>query len=178
MRIVSLLIDPNTGLPVVVLMELEGRRAIPIVIGVAEAEAIALGLQNMVPARPRTHDLMKELVSALGGEVEQVVIHDLKDSTFYANLYVRRGKTTLEIDARPSDAMALATRTGARIFMEEAVLEAARMKAPEDTEETTEEEPSPDSSQQYIAITSDASSEELKEILEKLDPDDFGKYKM
>lgn len=177
MRIVSLLIDPNTGLPVVVLMELDGRRAIPIVIGIAEAEAIALGLQKMVPPRPRTHDLTKNLLTALGAHVDRIVIHDLKDSTFYANIYLTVEEDILEIDARPSDAMALATRTGARIYVDERVLEEARMRTPEETG-VDEEEKSDEETAPVVAISPDATAEELTELLEKLDPDDFGKYKM
>ena len=175
MRIVSLLIDPNTGLPVVVLMELDGQRAIPIVIGIAEAEAIALGLQKMVPPRPRTHDLMTNLLKSLGADVDRIVIHDLRDSTFFANIYLYVEGATLEIDARPSDAMALATRTGARIYVDDRVLEEARMRTSDETESIVNPEEQPnDDGNQPVAISPDASVEELTELLENLNPEDFG----
>lgn len=186
MRIASLLIDPNTGLPIVVLVEKNGRRTVPIVIGMAEAEAIALALQQAAVSRPRTHDLMRSILTTLGGFFERMVIQDLRDSTFFATLYVRQSGRLLEIDSRPSDAMALACRTETPIFIEETVLERARMRLPEDAEDG--EEASADSDSDAgdeprptfvpVAIDPDASVEELEEILKNLDPEDFGKYKM
>jgi bifunctional DNase/RNase len=189
MRIASLLIDPNTNLPLVVLMELSGRRAVPIVIGLAEAEAIAVALQEIKLPRPRTHDLLRELMRSLGGRLERIVINDLRDSTFFAVLEIYRDGSRIEVDSRPSDAMALACRTGARIFVDEDVLERSRMRFPEEIEEEEEEhaqqgegaeaaEEKDSESTPVIVLDGDVSSEELKELLEKLDPEDFGKYKM
>lgn len=190
MRIASLLIDPNTNLPLVVLMELSGRRAVPIVIGLAEAEAIAVALQEIKLPRPRTHDLLRELMRSLGGRLERIVINDLRDSTFFAILEIYRDGSRIEVDSRPSDAMALACRTGARIFVDEDVLERSRMRFPEEIEEDEEEEEraqgegaetaeeKDSEGTPVIVLDGDVSSEELKELLEKLDPEDFGKYKM
>ncbi len=127
---------------------------------------------------------MKSIMETLGGEFERVVIRDLKDSTFFATLYVRHSGKMLEIDSRPSDAMALACRTDTPIFIEEHVLEAARMRLPEEVDEadgtTTpgEGDTAPKHAFVPLAIDSDAPVEELEEILKNLEPDDFGKYKM
>jgi bifunctional DNase/RNase len=120
----------------------------------------------------------------LGGFFERMVIHDLRDSTFFATLYIRHDERILEVDSRPSDAMALACRTETPIFIEEEVLERARVLLPEeadDSEESSSEtaeggEPEPDLVP--VAIDPEASVDELEEILKNLDPEDFGKYKM
>ena len=125
-------------------------------------------------------------METLGGQFERVVIRELKDSTFFATLYVRRDGKLHEIDSRPSDAMALASRTDTPIFMEERVLEAARMRLPEEADEADGEGASAqakgDAEPKHgfvpVAIDADASVEELEEILRNLNPDDFGKYKM
>jgi bifunctional DNase/RNase len=176
-RIVSLLIDPHSGLPIVVLMETQGDRAIPIVIGMAEAEAIALALQKAKIPRPRTHDLLKNLLCRLGGKLERVVVNNLRESTFYALLQIRQRDTLIELDARPSDAMALACRTGSKIFVENHVLEAARMRDSEEQEAVADDESSDDLGIPP-AISPDATTEEIQEFLEGLEADDFGKYKM
>jgi uncharacterized protein len=193
MRIASLLIDPSTGLPIVVLVETGAKRAVPIVIGMAEAEAIAVALQRTALPRPRTHDLMRSLLGALGGTLDRIVIHDLRDSTFFALLHIRQNGRTLEVDSRPSDAMALACRTGSAIYMSEEVLERARMRTPEEGEtrealgggDEEAEGGVPEETEGTvgagfvpIAIDANASVEELQEILENLRPEDFGKYKM
>jgi bifunctional DNase/RNase len=178
MRIGSLLIDPSTGLPIVVLVESEGRRAVPIVIGMAEAEAIALALQQTLVPRPRTHDLLRDVLTALGGRLERIVIHDLRESTFYALLYIRKNGTVVEVDSRPSDAMALACRTGAQIFVEEAVLEQARLRQNEESSSEGGAASEEDDDAAPVAIDAESSSEELEELLASLKPEHFGKYKM
>lgn len=183
MRIASLLIDPNTSLPLVVLMEVAGRRAVPIVIGLAEAEAIAVALQEIKLPRPRTHDLLGNLMTSLGGHLERIVVTDLRESTFFARLDVVRDDETIEVDSRPSDAMALACRVGAQIFVDEGVLERARMRFPEELEEEEAEQRAAAKKERgenppMVVLSGDASSDELKELLENLSPEDFGKYKM
>ena len=174
-RIASLLMDPNSGLPVVVLIETGGDRALPIVIGVVEAEAIALALQSVKLPRPRTHDLLKDLMTNLGGKLERVVVSDLQDSTFFATLHIREGRKVVTIDSRPSDAIALACRTGAQIYVEESVLARAHIKAPSEKGEGEEKE-STEPRLVYLDDITDA--EELADILANLEPEDFGKYKM
>ena len=110
---------------VVILKELDRDRYLPIWIGPWEANAIAMRLQGIAADRPLTHDLFAAAVEQLGGEIRQVVISDLADDTFHARLFLAVGERTIEIDSRPSDALALAVRTGARIYAEPAVLERA-----------------------------------------------------
>lgn len=179
MRIGSLLIDPNTGLPIVVLVEQEGKRAVPIVIGMAEAESIALALQGTDLPRPRTHDLLEKVIAALGGELERIIVNDLRESTFYALLEIRCGDEVFEIDSRPSDAMALACRTGAPIFVATTVIDQARIRTPDEPESaTTLQQGPPKPTHKPIEISPDSTVEELQELLKELGPDDFGKYKM
>lgn len=116
----------------VILKDLEGRRLLPIWIGILEATAIALEVEGIKPARPLTHDLLKNVLETLGVEVSMVLIHDLKDNTFYGQVILRAGDTTIEMDSRPSDAIALALRTHAPIFVSERVIEQAGISAEQD----------------------------------------------
>ena len=149
--------DPMTQMPIVVLVEKSGSRFLPIWIGKSESDAIHLQLEQVEPPRPMTHDLLKKIIDGLHGQVERVVVCDLKDSTFFATIEIRSPQGTVTIDARPSDAIALATRTGARIFVEESVIQSARGDA--------EDRSSVDVSR-------------LMEWLDNLDDEDLGKYKM
>ncbi len=110
---------------VVILEELERDRYLPIWIGPWEANAIAMKLQGQSPERPLTHDLLATVLDELGATVREVVIVDLADDTFHARIMLESGGRPIEVDSRPSDALALAVRTGARIFAAEAVLERA-----------------------------------------------------
>jgi bifunctional DNase/RNase len=126
---------------VVILKETEQDRYLPIWIGPWEANAIAMRLQGIAPERPLTHDLFAEAIERLGGEIRQVVISDLADDTFHARLFLAIGERTLEIDSRPSDALALAVRSGARIYAEPAVLERAGVApGPSDGESDDEDD--------------------------------------
>jgi uncharacterized protein len=156
MFIKGLMIDPVTSMPIVVLRDGDGQRTLPIWVGPVEANAIALQIENVAPPRPMTHDLLRNLVGALGGTLARVVIADLKDTTFYAYLEIRRDGDVVFVDARPSDALALALRTSAPIFVESPVLESART---------------------VDASAEQADHEKLQRWLESLDPDDLG-YKM
>ena len=127
---------------VVVLRETESRRYLPIWIGAFEADAIALALQGHEPQRPMTHDLLKTVFSELGASVSYILINDIHDSTFYARVVVEQGSHTLEIDARPSDAIALAVRSDVPIYVEHHVLDQAGVPLDEE-ESATEEEPTP-----------------------------------
>ncbi len=157
MSIKGLMVDPITSAPIVLLRDEAGTRMLPIWIGVFEANAIALQVENVAPPRPMTHDLLKQVIGDLRGHVERVVVTDLREGTFYAMIHLRVDEHLVLVDSRPSDAIALALRAKAPIFVEEAVLEQAK------TTESGSERPDADKLQQW---------------LESLDPDDLGKYKM
>ncbi len=160
MSIKGLMVDPITNMPIIVLREVQGQRVLPIWVGVFEANAIALQIENVQTPRPMTHDLLKSVIDHLDGHLERIVVCELKENTFYATLHVLSPKGQLSVDSRPSDAIALALRTGARIFVEEAVILSAR---------------SVDSSQ-TSRDTMDVGR--LQKWLENLSDDDLGKYKM
>ncbi len=158
MRVAHLGLDRNTNTPVVVLREAEGERTLPIWIGASEANAIALELQGVKPERPLTHDLMKLLVSGLGGELRRVLIAGLRENTYLAQLLIYRAGEVFEVDARPSDSIALALRMNAPIFSNDELLD----RSPPDGEANpTEPGTDPDA---------------LKRFLEKLDPQDLGRF--
>jgi len=118
-------LDPSSHSPVVILKELEGRRRLPIWIGMSEARSIAAELENEDPVRPNTHDLAKRLIDRLDGTVDHVVITELSEGIYYAMLVVRSGGRTVSVDARPSDAIAIGLRTGAPLFVREALFESS-----------------------------------------------------
>lgn len=156
MRVAHLGLDRSTNTPVVILQEEGGERTLPIWIGAPEANAIALELQGAKPERPLTHDLMKHLVAGLGGELRRVVISGLRENTYLAELLIYRGGEVFEVDARPSDSIALALRMHAPIFSNEELLQGS------DEGGTAPEAPS--------------DPEALKKFLEKLDPQDLGRF--
>lgn len=157
MTIRGLIIDPVTTQPIIILRDDAGQRVLPIWVGGCEANAIAHQIENVTPARPLTHDLLRNVIEDLDGIVQKVVVSDLRDNTFFAIIHlVVHGEPVL-IDSRPSDAIALALRAKAPIYVEEAVIEDA--KAIEGTPDRTD-------------------SERLQKWLESLDSDDLGKYKM
>ena len=161
MKISGLTMDPNTNTPIVVLKDPNSETSLPIWIGLLEATAIATELEKVQFSRPMTHDLIKNLMAHLGAKVEKVEVCDLKDNTFYAWIYLNvEGKET-RIDARPSDALAIALRANAQILVDEKVIEKSG------TLETT-----------VKAEVKDEEAKKWTEILESLSPEDFGKYKM
>src|ERR1700730_16580236 len=117
MKVDKLGIDLLTHDPVVILKDMDGKRYLPILIGPFEATAIALALEGQPVPRPLSHDLMKSILDGLNAKLTKIVIHDIKDSTFYAKLVVESGGEDQEIDARPSDCIALALRTNAPIYV-------------------------------------------------------------
>lgn len=150
-------LDPVTQSPIVLLVDIENRRMIPIWIGQPEANAILLAMEQIPAPRPMTHDLLKNLLMEFGVKVLRVEITDLRDSTYYATLYLKCKKVVTGIDSRPSDAIAIALRCSAPIYVSDRVLE-----------KTT-----------VVDLTQDIKeSDKLLEILESLEPEDFGKYKM
>lgn len=157
MTIRGLMLDPITNMPIVVLRENEGSRVLPIWVGFSEANAIALQIENVVTPRPMTHDLLKSVITDLSGQVERVVVCELKENTFYATIDIRAPQGIVTVDARPSDAIALALRTGTRIYVEETVIQSARS---------------------VDAETEPADVGRLAKWLEGLSDEELGKYKM
>lgn len=157
-KVSGIVVDPISNMPIVVLKDELRNRVLPIWIGIFEANAIAIELENVKTPRPMTHDLLRNVISTLGAKVEKVVVNDLRENTFYAVIHLEKNGEKLQIDSRPSDAIALAVRVKAPIFVEDHVFEKATV-----IESTDEDLSDP---------------EKLKEWLENLNPEDFGKYKM
>jgi uncharacterized protein len=124
-RVRGITVDAQAGSPVVLLEELQGDRVLPIWVGVFEARAIAMEMDKVAPPRPMTHDLIKTIIEGVKAQVTQVVIIDLRDNTFYAQIGLNTGAASLQIDARPSDAIALALRVKAPIYVAKTVLDRA-----------------------------------------------------
>jgi bifunctional DNase/RNase len=161
MKVFGLTIDPLTNSPIMILKDLEGDKTVPIWIGLLEATAIASELENIKFSRPMTHDLMKNLMDHLGVKLAKVEICDLRDNTFFALMYMILQGKEFSVDARPSDAIALALRAEAPIYVEEEVIQKSK-----DIDLGAKEEIQTEESKKWT------------EILESLNPDDFGKYKM
>lgn len=119
----GVVVDPETQSPILFLVDSESGRGLPVWIGLSEARAISLGLQDVKPPRPLTHDLMKRMLELLNARVERVVITDLKENTYYATLYLRAGGKTWEVDSRPSDAVAIALKFDAPLFLSRALVD-------------------------------------------------------
>lgn len=122
MKVDKLGIDLLTHDPVVILKDMEGKRSLPILIGPFEATAIALALEGTQVPRPLSHDLMKSVIEALRAKVDRIVIHDIQENTFYAKVVIESNVGPLEIDARPSDSIALALRTNSPIYVSERII--------------------------------------------------------
>ena len=134
-EILGLSSSPSTGGAYAILLkEIEGVRRLPIIIGAFEAQAIALEIEGIKPPRPLTHDLLKQIIDSLGGSVLEVIISELRENTFYAKIVLEVSGLTNEIDARPSDAIALSVRTQAPIYVAEPVLETAGFIPSEENE--------------------------------------------
>jgi len=134
-EVMGVRVEMPSNQPIVLLREVSGERYLPIWIGAVEATAIAFAQQGVVPPRPLTHDLMKDLLEAMGQELTEVQITDMKDSVFYANLVFGSG---VEVGARPSDSIALALRTGSRIVCAEGVLDEVGLAVPAEQEDEVE----------------------------------------
>jgi len=148
MRVAVVTHDPNTNRPVLILRNEDAGKILPIWIGPYEAYAIMMAIEGVEPARPNTHDLIKSLLDALDAVVEKVVVNDIADNTFYAVIVLETREGTLEVDSRPSDAIAVALRTGSPIYVARRILEAAGQP-------------------------SDADADRLQKVLETLKPEDF-----
>ena len=158
---------------VVVLREKEADRYLTIWIGADVADAIAFRLQDVTAARPQTHDLMLKLMEELGGSVESVVVNDLREDTFYANIQIRRGETLIDIDSRPSDAIAVAVRAGVPIFVADEVMDRAGIVLDETGEPIEgagegDERPAPPSAEELEKLSA------FRDFVSGLNLDDLG----
>jgi len=162
MKVSGLTIDPITNTPIVILKNMQENKAIPIWIGLFEASAIATELEKIAFSRPMTHDLLNECLKVLAVTVNKIVIADIRNNTFFANIYLSKEGQNFTIDARPSDAIALALRAHAPIFVDETVIEKSR---------------SVDFGIK-IGDLDKLKEDKIKEFLENLSAEDFGKYKM
>jgi uncharacterized protein len=154
MKVSGIALDPFTNTPIVILKDITGEKILPIWIGFMEASAIAMELEKTPRVRPLTHDLMKNLIEALKFSVTRVEVTDLRNDTFYAEIRLKKGNEEHTIDSRPSDAIAIALRTGSSIFVNDEVLEKSKK------------------------LEIDEEKEKLTELLDKIPATDFGKYKM
>ena len=157
MGVKALIVDPIANMPVVILRDDAEMNLLPIWVGLFEANAIALQMEGVTTPRPMTHDLLKNVIEKIQGDVVRVVINALEENTFYAQIHLRVADRELLVDSRPSDAIALALRTNAPVFVEEEVLEKSRR-----SDESTD----------------GRNSARLRKWLEEVDPDSLGKYKM
>ncbi|MBP1735428.1 MAG: hypothetical protein H6Q53_1715 [Deltaproteobacteria bacterium] len=161
MKVTGITVDPFTNTPIVLLKDLDDKDVLPIWIGLLEASSIATALENIATPRPMTHDLLKNILDNLHVKVIRIEVNDLRDNTYYALLHLEVNKKRFTVDARPSDAIAIAIRTGASIFVEESVIQRSAKV---------------DLAQKGDKVVTDTS--EWEDILENLSQDDFGKYKM
>jgi len=160
-QIRGLMLDPVTNMPIVVLKDVASEAVLPIWVGVFEANAIALELEKATTPRPMTHDLLRNLARGLNGVVDKVVVSDLKDDTFYATIWLTQGGEALTVDARPSDAIALALRWDCPIFVAKDVLSRTRQAVMDS-----------------VQPGNNMDADKLKEWLVGLDEDETGGYKM
>jgi hypothetical protein len=175
MKVKGLTLDPLTNVPIVILREMEGERALPIWVGIFEAHAIAREIENFQTPRPMTHDLIRNIISGIKGKVNRIVVNDLKDNTFYAEIYLTLNGSEIVVDSRPSDAIAIALRTKAPIFVVEKVLEEA--KSIEFNEaEAKEGEGDKEGEKEGAEENIQENPEDVKRWLENLRPEDFMKF--
>jgi len=162
MKVSGLTIDPITNTTIVILKDFQEKKAIPIWIGIFEASAIATELEKIKFSRPMTHDLLRDVLTTLEAMVTRVEIHDVRNNTFYASIILARDNQDYTVDSRPSDAIALALRVNAPIFVHDKVIEKAR---------NIDFDPN-------ASDVDELKQEKMKEFLENLSNDEFGKYKM
>jgi uncharacterized protein len=154
-KIAGLTIDPNTKTPIVILASED--KMLPIWIGGMEAHSILVQLQGIVSPRPLTHDLLKRVILSLSATIEKVIITEIREGTYFAEIIIKNGDISVAIDSRPSDAIALALRTNTQIYVEEAVLESAGNIMVEEESATPEEQ-----------------KDRIRRYIENLKPEDFG----
>jgi bifunctional DNase/RNase len=161
MKVRGLALDPVSNMPIIILRDEEEKRSLPIWVGIFEANAIALELEKIATPRPMTHDLIKNILETIEARVLKVVVTDLRDNTFFAVLHLQVGETEYQVDSRPSDAIALALRVTAPIYVDEDVVRKAK------TLEVAKEGAEP--------VKPD-DTERLREWLQNIKPEDFEKY--
>ena len=154
-------IDPTSNTPIIILKSVKGDQAVPIWIGLLEATSIASALRDIKFDRPMTHDLFKNFIDSLEMVVSKVEVCDLKDNTFYARIYFVSEEKSFDMDARPSDAIAIALRFGAPIFVDDKIFENSQMVEGD-----------------YEVLNKSEEGKKWAEYLENLSPEDFGKYKV
>ena len=157
MKIRGLMMDPVTNMPIVVLKDPAGDAVLPIWVGIYEANAIALEIEKVATPRPMTHDLIKNVLTGLETKVHKVVVTELRDDTFFAVIWMEREGSLISVDSRPSDALAVAMRLDCPIFVEDEVLKSSKLAA---------------------TVSDKVSNEELRKMLENMNDEDFGRYKM
>jgi hypothetical protein len=176
-RVQKLGVDSTNNTPVVVLREHEGERILPIWIGGHEAAAIAMHIGEVDIGRPLTHDLLVSVLEGLGGRLDRVVITRVESNTYFAELVVHREGEVVKIDARPSDSIAIALRTGARIFAERELLERIQLEiSDEEVAPPGAAPPKPKGSPLDPTASEGMTAQELEAYLRKLDPEDFGRF--
>ena len=157
MKIRGLMMDPVTNMPIVILKDIGSDTVLPIWVGVYEANAIALEIEKVTTPRPMTHDLIKNVLTGLDTKVHKVVVTELRDDTFFAVIWMEREGHIISVDSRPSDALAVAMRLDCPIFVEDDVLKSSKLAA---------------------TVSDRVSNEELRKLLENMNDEDFGRYKM
>ena len=157
MKIRGLMMDPVTNMPIVVLKDPAGDAVLPIWVGIYEANAIALEIEKVATPRPMTHDLIKNVLTGLETKVHKVVVTELRDDTFFAVIWMERNGSVISVDSRPSDALAVAMRLDCPIYVEDEVLKSSKLAA---------------------TVSDKVSNEELRKMLENMNDEDFGRYKM
>jgi bifunctional DNase/RNase len=157
MKIRGLMMDPVTNMPIVVLKDPSGDAVLPIWVGIYEANAIALEIEKVATPRPMTHDLIKNVLMGLETRVHKVVVTELRDDTFFAVIWIEREGRYISIDSRPSDALAIAMRLDCPIYVDDEVLKSSKLAA---------------------TVSDRVSNEELRKLLENMNDEDFGRYKM
>lgn len=155
MKVMGIALDSQSHMPVVILKDEDSSKILPIWIGIFEAQAILLALEGMPTPRPLTHDLLKDAIEQLGGKVTKIVIHSIHENTYFAKIEVSVDSKIIELDARPSDSIALALKCGAPVFVANSIINAVNMPS----EPITEEE-----------------VEKFKEYLKNIKPEDITKY--
>lgn len=158
-RIRGLMMDQSTNMPIVILKDVASETVMPIWVGIFEANAIAVEIEKATAPRPMTHDLTRNLIRYMNGSLERIVINELRDDTFFATLWIRQEQELLSVDARPSDAIALALRADCPIYVSEQVMQSAKLSA--------------------TGASDGSTAEQLRGWLEGLNDEDLGsRYKM
>jgi bifunctional DNase/RNase len=176
--VVKLGLDSVSNSYVVILQEKGGDRMLPIWIGQPEAESIVMEMNGIKPPRPLTHDLCKRLITGMGASLQRVQITKVQENTYFAELHLQRGGDIVHVDARPSDSIAIALRLSAPIYAQESLLSTISIEDAGGAGGQEEDEPSISAQSQATQEQLRLDAEQLKEYLEKMRPEDFGKFNL